>query len=110
MIGLVNRTAEQRINIADIIRKDTDYVMDAVNRWYDKIPDSERLRPLIGDLCAGGLDQTYTPKQIWSEIRSALRYDLTPDQRATNINKLSDASKDLLIEIIAIDYRAKGRR
>jgi hypothetical protein len=109
MIELVNRTAGNNVNVTEIIRNNPDYVMQAVNQWYDSIPETERTRPLIGDLCAGGLDKTYSPKQILDEIRSALKYGMTPDQRVRSVNNLSDASKDLLTEII-IDSKTRQKR
>ena len=87
--------------IENIVRNRPDYVAKAVIKWFESIPKDERDRPIIGDFCAGGIDQTFTPRQLYDEIMRALRIELSLRQRAKSVSEMTDTPKKLLTEIIA---------
>lgn len=94
-------TLKEVPNVEELVRINPDYVVKAITKWYDHIPEEERDRPLIGVFCTEASDQTYTPKQLHGEMMKTLKIRLTLEERSKSIAKMTNIPKGLLTEIIS---------
>jgi hypothetical protein len=79
-----------------LIRDKPDSVLDAVTEWFEKVPLAERDSPIVSNMV-----RMFTPRQQYDEMKSALRMQLSTQERVGTAERMSDESKSLLMEIIA---------
>jgi hypothetical protein len=79
----------EEIDIEKLLSERGEYVKDAVDRWFEKIPKEELDKPVIASIGQEIEPRIYTPKDLYKELK-----------KETKERKVSKEKEGIVVEII----------
>ncbi len=79
----------EEINIEKLLLEKGEYVNEAVDKWFEKIPKEELDKPLIASIGQEIEPRIYTPRDLYQELK-----------KETKARKVSKEKEGIVVEII----------
>ncbi|MCD4843947.1 MAG: hypothetical protein K8R25_05610 [Methanosarcinales archaeon] len=79
----------EEINIEKLLLEKGEYVKEAVDKWFEKIPKEELDKPVIASIGQEIEPRIYTPRDLYQELK-----------KETKEKKVSKEKEGIVVEII----------
>lgn len=71
----------EEINIEKLLLEKGEYVNEAVDKWFEKIPKEELDKPLIASIGQEIEPRIYTPRDLYQELKKETKAKKVPKEK-----------------------------
>ena len=79
---------KEEIEVGKLVLERGDYVKEAVDRWFKKIPKEELDKPVIAAFGQEIKPITYTPREFYEELKGEIKERKVPKEREAFVSEI----------------------